>query len=84
VDHSLLLDDVACRTIDVNWSYPPCNRSVDNGQMPNYGLQTAYIQLPLCYFGSTGAMWASEQLLPQGVHEITAIWATNAVWLVAP
>ena len=74
---------VACRTIDWNWSYPPCSRSVDNGQMPNYGLPTAYIHLPLYYVGPIGAMWASEQLLPQGVDQITVMRATNAVWLVA-
>ena len=74
---------VACRTIDSPWSYPPCDRSSHNGQMPNYGLHTAYIHLPLYYVGPIAAMWASEQLLPQGVDEITVMRATNAVWLVA-
>jgi hypothetical protein len=74
---------VSCRTIDSPWPYPPCGPAADNGQMPNYGLTTEFIQPPLYYVAPAAAVWASAHLLPVELDEIGAMRTTGALWLAA-
>jgi hypothetical protein len=73
---------VACRNIDSPWPYPPCDSSAHNGQMPNYGLTTEFIQTPLYYIGVAASALALGNLLPQ-IDEISAMRMTNGLWLAA-
>ena len=74
---------VACRTIDAPFPYPPCTPAADNGQMPNYGMTTEFIQTPLYYVLPAVGVWASDSILPFDVDQISAMRATNYLWLVA-
>jgi hypothetical protein len=74
---------VACRTIDAPFPYPACSPAVDNGQMPNFGLTTEFIQTPAYYLVPAVGLWVVDHVLPFDVNQISIMRSTNFLWLGA-